>query len=189
MTEQELLVDCLQRLNALKLEYYLTGSMASNYWGVPRTTHDLDFVIVLPPGAVSRFAQGFSPEYYVDQAMIRAAQLPPHQFNVIDSRSSLKVDFWTGVSTPFEREIFKRKLKVRLFGEEAWIATGEDVILHKLVWDRISPSQRQLGDIAGILLVQKTGLDWDYMRKWANELGVSEQLEACASGKHDPKRT
>ena len=23
----------------------LPGSMASNYWGIPRTTHDLDFVL------------------------------------------------------------------------------------------------------------------------------------------------
>ena len=43
MTEQELLVDCLGRLNRVGITYYLTGSMASNYWGIPRTTHDLDF--------------------------------------------------------------------------------------------------------------------------------------------------
>src|SRR5206468_9816899 len=48
MTEQELLVDCLRRLNGLGLTYYLTGSMASNYWGIPRTTHDLDFGIQPP---------------------------------------------------------------------------------------------------------------------------------------------
>jgi hypothetical protein len=49
MTEQELLVDCLRRLNRAEITYYLTGSMASNFWGIPRTTHDLDFVIQLPP--------------------------------------------------------------------------------------------------------------------------------------------
>ena len=45
MTEQELLVDCLPRLNGVSAAYMLTGSMASNFWGIPRTTHDLDFVI------------------------------------------------------------------------------------------------------------------------------------------------
>jgi hypothetical protein len=38
MTERELLVDCLRRLNGVAITYYLTGSMASNYWGIPRTT-------------------------------------------------------------------------------------------------------------------------------------------------------
>ena len=42
MNERELLVDCLRRLNRSGITYYLTGSMASNYWGIPRTTHDLD---------------------------------------------------------------------------------------------------------------------------------------------------
>jgi hypothetical protein len=49
MTEQELLVDSLRRLNGAAITYYLTGSMASNYWGIPRTTHDLDFVIQNTP--------------------------------------------------------------------------------------------------------------------------------------------
>jgi hypothetical protein len=35
MNERELLVDCLRRLNATEVTYYLTGSMASNYWGIP----------------------------------------------------------------------------------------------------------------------------------------------------------
>jgi len=30
MTEQELLLDCLRRLNRAELTYYLTGSMASH---------------------------------------------------------------------------------------------------------------------------------------------------------------
>ncbi len=38
MTEQELLIDCLKRLNQVGLAYLLTASMASNYWGIPRST-------------------------------------------------------------------------------------------------------------------------------------------------------
>jgi len=33
MSEQELLADCLRRLNRAGIKYYLTGSMAGNYWG------------------------------------------------------------------------------------------------------------------------------------------------------------
>jgi len=45
MTERDLLVDCLRRLNQVQIPYMLTGSMASNFWGIPRTTHDIDFVV------------------------------------------------------------------------------------------------------------------------------------------------
>ena len=45
MTETELLVDCLQRLEQSGIAYMLVGSMAGNYWVVPRSTHNIDFVI------------------------------------------------------------------------------------------------------------------------------------------------
>ena len=83
MNERELLVDCLQRLNRSGVTYYLTGSMASNYWGIPRTTHDLDFVVQLPAAAIPRIVQEFSGDFYIEEAGVRAADRPPHQFNAI----------------------------------------------------------------------------------------------------------
>jgi hypothetical protein len=89
VNERELLLDCLRRLNRLPITYYLTGSMASNYWGIPRTTHDLDFVVQLAPSAIPAVVREFTPDYYLDEAAIRAAYQPPHQFNAIDTRSAL----------------------------------------------------------------------------------------------------
>jgi hypothetical protein len=34
-------------------------------------------------------------------------------------------------------------------------STKEDIILHKLLWHKISPSERQLADAAGVYAVQK----------------------------------
>src|SRR5258706_5655976 len=112
MTERELLIDCLVRLNREGLAYMVTGSMASNYWGIPRTTHDLDFVIQLPPSAVATIVAAFSPDYYLDEAAVRAAYQPPHQFNAIDTRSALKVDFWLPKTTRFDREMLSRRARV-----------------------------------------------------------------------------
>ena len=189
MTEQELLVDCLRRLNRAEFTYYLTGSMASNYWGIPRTTHDLDFVIQLPMSAVPRILQEFSGDFYIEEAAVRAAYQPPHQFNAIDTRSALKVDFWLPKPEPFDREMLRRRAQATLLGEPAWIATAEDVILHKLVWNRISPSDRQLGDAAGVVAVQTDALDKNYLRHWAQELKLTSELERLLSGEIKPKQT
>src|SRR4051812_11045516 len=132
MNERDLLVDCLRRLNRTGVTYYLTGSMASNYWGIPRTTHDLDFVVQLPSAAVGRIVQEFSRDFYLDEAAIRAAFAPPYQFNAVDTRSALKVDFWLAREERFDQEMLRRRVAVTLFDEPAWIATAEDVILHKL---------------------------------------------------------
>jgi hypothetical protein len=189
MNERELLVDCLRRLNRSGVTYYLTGSMASNYWGIPRTTHDLDFVVQLPVTAITAIMQAFSGDFYLEEAAVRAAYQPPHQFNAIDTRSALKVDFWLPRPMPFDREMLRRRIHATLFGEPAWIATAEDIILHKLVWNRLSPSDRQLGDAAGIVAVQAGALDKDYLRQWAGELKLAGELERLLNGELKPKST
>lgn len=189
MNERELLVDCLRRLKRSKVTYYLTGSMASNYWGIPRTTHDLDFVIQLPSSAVPAIIREFKDDFHIDEAAVRAAHHPPHQFNAIDTRSALKVDFWLPKPEPFDREMLQRRVETTLFGEPAWIATAEDVILHKVIWNRISPSERQLGDAAGVVAVQAEALDKNYLRRWAKELNLVNELENLLSGKIKPKQT
>jgi hypothetical protein len=189
MTEQELLKDCLHRLNQLGISYMLTGSMASNAWGIPRTTHDLDFVIQLPPSQVSRLSQSFTGDYFTDEAAIRNAYRPPHQFNILHIPSALKIDFWMLRPTAFEQEMFARRQRQELLGELAWLATAEDVILHKLYWHTITPSERQLSDVAGIMAVQKDRLDEAYLRKWAPEIGVLQLLEDALAGRIRPKNT
>lgn len=187
MTEQELLLDCLRRLNRAKITYFLTGSMASNFWGIPRTTHDLDFVIQLPPSAVGRLVAAFSPEFHIDELSVRAAYQPPYQFNAIDTRSALKVDFWLSKPAPFDKETLKRRVQKTLFGEAAWLTTAEDCILHKLLWNQITPSERQLSDAAGVVAVQAENLDLAYLKHWAGVLEVATSLQQILSGQIKPK--
>lgn len=189
MNEQQLLTDCLTRLNQAGFGYMVTGSMASNFWGIPRSTHDLDFVIQLPPSAVPQLVAAFAGDYYIDEAAVRAAFRPPYQFNAIDERSSLKVDFWLPSGDPFDREMFQRRQSRTLFGVPAWIATAEDVILHKLYWNKLTPSERQRGDAAGVFAVQRGTLNLDYLHRWAGELGVEAALNDILSGKLKPKAT
>src|SRR6266404_8382758 len=109
--------------------------MASNYWGMARTTHDLDFVVQLSPDAIPKLVNEFRGDFYIDEQAIRAAQAPPYQFNAIDKRSAFKIDFWTLRSDRFEMSMFERRLTVNLLGERGFIATAEDVIVSKLRWD------------------------------------------------------
>jgi hypothetical protein len=167
----------------------LTGSMVSNYWGIPRTTHDLDVVIQLPETIIPRLVHVFAGDFVIDEESVRGAFQKPYQFNAIDTRSAMKVDFWLLQPKPFDRTMFSRKVKMNLFGEPAWICTAEDVILHKLYWNSISPSERQVGDAAGVVAVQGDALDGQYLRQWARELQVGDILEDLMAGRIRPKRT
>lgn len=191
MNEQELLLDCLQRLNAKRIPYMITGSMASNAWGIPRTTHDLDFLIQLSRDKVSEFANAFSDGgYAVDAEMVQSAFAPPHMFNVIHPPSGLKLDFWMyRPDDEYEREMFSRRVQENWLGEPASMATAEDVILHKLLWHQQSPSDRQLGDVAGVVAVQGEALDRAYLSRWADKLQLTEILHDALTGKIKPKQT
>jgi hypothetical protein len=188
-SEQELLTDCLRRLNASGLAYMLTGSMASNYWGVPRTTHDLDFVVRLTTADVPAVVHAFGQDFFLQESAVRAALSAPHQFNALDNASALKVDFWVLRDDPFEQSMFARRRSVSLFGEPAWVASAEDVLLHKLYWDALTPSDRQRHDAAGIAAVQRDRLDVAYLRQWAAILHVEARLEELLRGDITPKAT
>jgi hypothetical protein len=187
--ERELLIDCLARLNRSGLAYMLTGSMASNYWGIPRTTHDLDFVLLMQPSDVATLVDAFRDGFFLQPESVRQAFQPPHQFNAIDDLSALKIDFWLLRDDPFERSAFARRLEATLFGATAWITTAEDAILHKLYWNKLTPSERQLADAAGVYAVQADSLDTAYLREWAPVLRVQTELDALVAGTIRPKST
>jgi len=189
VNERELLVDCLRRLNTLALPYYLTGSMASNYWGIPRTTHDIDFVVALATANVNGIVAAFADAFHIDEKAVRAAFAPPHQFNAIDTRSSLKVDFWLAQRTPFEDSMFERRIHTTLFGVEAWLASPEDVMLHKLCWNKITPSERQFSDAAGIVAVQGEHLDRTYLLSWSDSLGIADDVRRLLRDEIQPKQS
>lgn len=188
-TESEFLVDILARLNQAAVDYMLTGSMASNFWGIPRTTHDLDFVVVIEPGKVEQFVSLFREGMFIQEESVRSASQPPFQFNVLDELSALKADFWMLREDEFERTAFGRRVGVELFGVSAWVATPEDVLLHKLYWHSLTPSQRQLLDAAGVYAVQADALDRAYIDHWVGKLKVEPAWLDIASGRIAPKST
>ena len=176
MTEEELLVDCLRRLEGSGIGYMLVGSMAGNYWGVPRSTHDIDFVIEYEAEHVSKLVAAFEDDFFIQEISVESGLRPPHQFNALDNRSALKVDFFRVAGDEYEFERFRRRRRIALFDQPAWIAAPEDVLLHKLRWHKISPSDRQLNDARGIFLVSGDDLDRVYMDQWAEKIGVSDLL-------------
>jgi hypothetical protein len=59
--------------------------------------------------------------------------------------------------------------------------------LHKLYWHLLTPSDRQLGDAAGVWAVQGAALDAAYLRRWAASLHVDQFLEDICAGRIRPK--
>ena len=51
----------------------LTGSLATNYYSMPRMTRDIDIVMELRHNEVEKLYDIFSEEFYIDKNMIQDA--------------------------------------------------------------------------------------------------------------------
>ena len=178
MEELNLLRSTVKALEELCLPYCITGSFASNYYGAPRLTHDLDIVIIMNENEVESVFRVFSKSGYVDKEAVREALRQKDMFNVIYSQVGLKIDFWIRKDNPFDLEMFGRRKKVEIAENlEAFIASPEDVILSKLLWAEKTHSERQIEDAKGVYEVQQENLDMDYLKAWAKKLNLASDLE------------
>lgn len=181
--QQEFLKEVVTRLETLQTPYAITGSIASNFWGIPRLTHDVDILIVLEKTHIPLLIAAFADPYYITETALRDALRCGTTFNIIDTTKSFKADFWVSSGDPFNQSLLQRRQRVELFPElMAYLASAEDVLLHKLVWNKITPSE--LADAAGIAAVQGGQLDLQYLRQWSAHQSTTEVLEEVLLGKY-----
>jgi hypothetical protein len=173
-------VEALERLG---VRYHVGGSVASSALGVARSTLDVDLVADLRQDHVDDLVSALELGYYIDGDMIRDAIRRRSCFNVIHLATMLKVDLFVLKQRPYDRLAFSRAAPAVLEEEEGarsyLLASAEDTILNKLEWYEMGGrvSDRQWGDVLGVLRVRGDALDLDYLRRWAEELGIRELFE------------
>jgi hypothetical protein len=174
MSQPELLRKVIQTLDAIGIDYMVTGSVASSLQGEPRLSHDIDIVVAVQPSAVPKLLQGFPPpDYYLDEESMRSAMASKDMFNLIDVKGGDKVDFWMLTDDAFDRSRFARKYEENFMGMKIKISRAEDSILMKLRWAELSGgSEKQFTDALRVYEVQFKNLDISYMEGWARALKV-----------------
>jgi hypothetical protein len=169
-------------LESLGIPYFISGSLASALYGMVRTTQDTDIVAVMRLEHLAPFVSALKDEFYLDEEMIAESIQHQSSFNLIHRESIFKVDVFIPRPRPFlKSQLAHAQNQSFLFESEvsAKFASPEDVILAKLEWYRLGGevSERQWRDILGVLKTRAGGLDLGYMRKWAEDLKVSDLLE------------
>jgi hypothetical protein len=177
MNQHEFVLDLIRRLETAGIPFMIVGSLCSVFYSKPRFTEDADLVIDPSPEQLERFLQLLGEDYYVSPEAARDAYRRRSMFNVMDFTGGWKADLIRTKDRPFDREQFQRRRTEEWHGHATPFASPEDVILAKLEWDRITPSERQLQDVLNVLRARWPQLDLDYLRRWAPELGVSQRLE------------
>lgn len=174
--ELEVLRTVAARLDQAGIAYMLTGSMALNYYAVPRMTRDIDLVVELEPGDAERLVRLFQSDFYVDLEAVRHGIVERGIFNLIHDAFVVKVDCVVRKETEYRREEFARRTRVGIEGQTVSIVTPEDLVISKLDWARHTRSEIQLGDVRS-LLASVQGLDEAYLRRWTDRLGLAALYE------------
>jgi hypothetical protein len=169
----------VRELDALGILHTIGGSIASSIAGEPRSTVDIDIVAALTDAQVPALQSALSTEFYVDEhALLRAAR-ERGIANLIHQSTQLKVDIHVAGGTALDEQQLHRRQRVDLGGGRTLhVHPPEDIVLQKLRWYRRGGevSDRQWRDILGIIRIQGSRLDRDYLRANAPVLEVTDLL-------------
>lgn len=166
--------------------YVVVGSFASSMRGLYRATADIDIVADLDAGQVRPVVEALQANFYVDEQAARRAVARRGSFNAIHFDAVFKVDIFIPKAGGFTRQQLARRRSEKIspdLPQKIYVATAEDTILAKLSRYRsggeVSPVQ--WSDVLGIIGTQGAELDVEYMREWADRLGVRDLLEKALS--------
>jgi hypothetical protein len=169
--ELDVLAIVTERLESARMPYMVTGSMAANYYAVPRMTRDIDIVVELSTADIDQLCDLFQGDFYVDRDTVRAAIAEQSVFNLIHMERVVKVDFIVRKDSEYRRAEFARRRRASADGREFFVAAPEDLIISKLEWGRDSHSEVQMADVRN-LLASVPELDRNYLARWVERLGL-----------------
>lgn len=176
-----IILEVARAMEALQVNYFVGGSIASSIHGFPRSTQDADLVADLRPEHVRPLVAALEEHFYIDSERVMDAVRRRASFNAIHFEEGLKVDVFVLKGDPFSRQGMARRFPIAPLedpDDTIPVASPEDVVLQKLQWYRQGneTSSQQWNDILGVLKVQRQDLDFRYLQEWAETIEVEDLL-------------
>jgi hypothetical protein len=183
-SDPELVLNAFVRtLQQLGVSYAVGGSLASSLYGIPRSTNDIDVLVLLEEMHAAPLVSSLRNEFYIDLDSVVWAIRNRGSFNLIHLPTFYKIDVFVPSKEGWPSEEISRVRKHNLTEDSnapgVFFSSPEDNILHKLEWFRKGGeiSEQQWTDVVGVLQVQGNALDLSYLRRWSALLGVDDLLE------------
>ncbi len=153
--------DFLSVAEERKVRYALLGALAVSAIRTFRTTHDVD--VAVDPADLWKLKQGLSSMGYV---LVENPRLGKLEFKHRDKGDiDVYVDEISGMSV---KQLLERAVEGEIEGKKVRVISPEDALLLKALAAR----ERDLADIAVILTEVGEKIDWEYVRRMSDELGL-----------------
>lgn len=178
MTAEELAIHVLEACEAEGVDHMLTGAFATNTYGIPRSTKDVDVVVNVTGGdPIAKVVARLGALVVFDgQVQFDTLTWGKRMVGTAVDGAPLKVELFELFDDPFVLSQFGRKREMRSaqLKRSTWLPTAEDVVVQKLRWGR----SKDLDDARDVLAVQgPETLDMDYIRGWCQQHGTMERLQ------------
>ena len=169
---EEILKLVCEFLNEEKEAYVVVGGLAVLFYGVPRTTMDIDIIIAMDVDETRRFAEFLNEnDFFADEEDIKTAFEEKSHATIEDKTSMVRLDI-KGIYGENDRITLERRSKVSLADFAFFVASPEDTIANKLLFG----SEQDVKDAEGIYARQFENLDMAYLEKRCKKLGVYEEF-------------
>ena len=181
MNSEDAAVAVIDALESLGVPYMLVGSFSSNFYGIPRATHDADFVAQLREGQIRAIAEKLGPTFRLDPQMSFETVTGTTRYTLRLADTPFEVELFSLSDDDHDRQRFLRRRRVSLRGRETFLPTAEDVIITKLRWSRGGARAKDVDDTRNVIAVQGARIDWDYVASWCDRHGTREILDSLRS--------
>ena len=177
MTNEQILVAVLDALHIRHIPYMVTGSLASNLYGIPRSTMDVDFIISITGESLNDIVSDLPSGFRLDPQITFEAVTGTTRYILEIPEHNYKAELFLLSDDPHDRSRFARRYARTLVGRNVFVPTPEDVIVSKLRWYLKAKRGKDRDDARDVLAVQQNNLDWEYIRRWCAEHGTVDLLE------------
>ncbi len=176
MTSQDAVAAMIDALHASHVSYMLVGSLASNVYGIARSTNDADFVVQLGPTSVHDVVRQLGPEFRFDP-QVSFEGITATTRHVVELTSlAFKIELFSLSDEVYDQQRFARRHKVPMLGRDVSVLSVEDVIVTKLLWCKEGRRTKDREDVADVLTAYSGAIDWNYVNDWCAQHGTLDLL-------------
>jgi hypothetical protein len=179
VTSEALVVAAFDALTGLGVPFMVSGSLASNFYGVPRATQDADLVLDFDTLPIDALAASLAGTFDVDRQIAFESVTGSPRLIVRARESPFEVELFGLTNDPHDVERFARRRFVDVLERTAALPTAEDVIVTKLRWFATARRRKDFEDARNVIAVQQAAIDWAYVERWCRVLDLGTVLEAA----------
>lgn len=159
-----------ERLDLHKIEYIVTGSVASIVYGEPRLTHDIDLVIFLRSTQIDDLISAFPLTLFYcppkEIILNESKRTNRGHINLIHHNTGFKCDIYFAGKEDIQLWALQNKRIIHFLGKNLPLAPAEYVIVKKMEFFQEGNSQKHLNDIVSILRHSLNIIDMELLNRF-----------------------